>query len=201
MTKGLFLDFGGVVADEGYREGLFAIADRFNINRETFFKKCADLIYETGYIIGDCGQERYFNAIRESFGISINDDEFEKTILNSFKIRKNIIAIVQKIKKKGIITAILSDQTDWLDKLNKRENFFKYFDFVFNSYHIKMGKRDVKTFYYVSQRASLVPQEILFIDDQPSNIERARMAGVKGICLTDEKEIINLLKKEFSIGG
>ncbi len=197
MTKGLFLDFGGVIADEGYRDGLFLIAQRFNIDREIFFRKCADLIYDTGYITGDCSQKEYFGAIKAFFNIKIEDSEFEKLMLTSFRIRRKILECVETIRKKGIITAILSDQTDWLDKLNEREDFYRYFDFVFNSYHIKMGKRDVNTFGYVAEKVSLKPSEIIFIDDQRPNIERAIQSGMKGICLTEEDEIIDFLRKEF----
>ncbi|MCX7958601.1 MAG: HAD-IA family hydrolase [Deltaproteobacteria bacterium] len=200
MVKGLFLDFGGVIADEGYREGLFLIAERHGIDKGLFFSRCADLIYETGYIIGECGQDKYFEEIRNHFHINTSDREFESILLSSFRIRKPVLETVEKIRTKGIITAILSDQTDWLDKLNEQFGFFRYFDFVFNSYHIKMGKRDINTFRYVANKVSLPPSEILFIDDQKSNIDRAVSAGIRGICLTEENEIINFLKNEFSGG-
>lgn len=199
MIKGLFLDFGGVIADEGYKNGLFNIADRFGIEKEVFFKKCADLIYETGYIIGKSNQKEYFDSIKRHFSIRFEDSEFEKIILTSFKIRTPILEITREIRKLNIITAILSDQTDWLDKINEKEDFFRYFDFVFNSYHIGMGKRELKTFYYVAERVSLKPDEILFIDDQMPNIEKAKQVGINGVCLTDEKEIIDYLIKNFSL--
>ncbi len=197
MLKGLFLDFGGVIADEGYKESLFLFADKFGIERERFFQKCADLIYETGYIIGKSNQKIYFAEIKKSFNIEFDDFEFEKTILGSFRIRKNILDIVERVRQKGIITAILSDQTDWLDKINEKYNFFKDFNFVFNSYHIGMGKRGKEIFNYVAKETNLKTSEILFIDDQMQNIERARQTGIKGICLTDEKDILQLIINTF----
>jgi len=197
MYKGLFLDFGGVIADEGYREGLYKIAKRYNIDPDIFFKRCADLIYETGYITGESSQGVYFDEIRKTFGIEIDDEEFENMILNSFRIRGAILETVDRIRKRGIITAILSDQTDWLDRLNRKFNFFRFFDYVFNSYHIKMGKRDEKTFLYVADKTGLSPSEIIFIDDQIPNVERAMRTGMNAVCLTIENEIIDFLKKNF----
>ncbi len=197
MIKALFLDFGGVIAEEGYKNSLLNIAGRYGIQKDIFFKKCADLIYETGYIVGKNNQSGYFEAIRRHFDIKFEDSEFERIILSSFKIRKSILNIVEEIKKHKLLTAILSDQTDWLDKINESEDFFKYFDFIFNSYHINMGKREIKTFYYVSEQVSLKPQEILFIDDQMQNIINARETGINGICLTDENEIIDYLTKKL----
>lgn len=201
MTKGLFLDFGGVIADEGYRDGLHKIAQKFNLNKDEFFKVCAELIYQTGYIIGKCTQREYFDAIRKHFNIQIDDNTFEEMILNSFRVRESILDKVQHIRAKNIITAILSDQTDWLDKLNEKYDFFKYFNFVFNSFHIGMGKRDVNTFYEVAKILSLKPEEIIFIDDQLPNIERAIKSGIKGICLGDESEILRFLTREFHLEG
>ena len=197
MYKGLFMDFGGVIADEGYRDGLHKIADKYNIASDIFFKKCADLIYESGYITGDCDQERYFTEIRRFFQIDIKDEEFENMILNSFKIRYSILEIVDRIRGRGVITAILSDQTDWLDRLDSKYRFFRFFDYVFNSYHIKMGKRDEQTFIYVADKVGLKTSEIIFIDDQSPNVERAKRSGMNAVCIADENEIINFLKRNF----
>ncbi|MDD3954056.1 MAG: hydrolase, partial [Lentisphaeria bacterium] len=53
---------------------------------------------------------------------------------------------VTKLKSGNFIVGILSDQTDWLDVLNSRFDFFKHFDDVLNSCHPGKGKRDKSLF-------------------------------------------------------
>lgn len=201
MIKALLLDFGGVIADEGYREGLFEIARRYNLNTHQFFRRCADLIYETGYITGKCDLGEYVRAINKHFNIDIDPLQFDHTILESFRVRDSILNIVDEVRKRGFLTGILSDQTDWLDKIDARYNVFRHFDFVFNSFHIGMGKRELKTFYFVAETMSIRPEEILFIDDQMPNIEMAKKAGIMAVCLTDEIEIYEFIKSRFINGG
>ncbi len=195
--KGLLLDFGGVIADEGYREGLYILADKYKIDRIEFFKRCADLIYDTGYIIGKSSQKAYIKSIEDTFKIKINKLEFEKIIIDSFKIRKSILDIVTMVREQNVISAILSDQTDWLDRLNEKYDFFRYFDFIFNSYYIGMGKRDRRLFRYVADKLSSKPEELLFIDDQQPNIDRALIEGLNAVCLTDVNDITGFLNDTF----
>ena len=88
---------------------------------------------------------------------------------------------VQKIKASGLITAILSDQTNWLDEINQKTPFFYYFDYVFNSFNLGKGKRDPSVFRDVCSRMRLKPEEVLFIDDNIENIKRAISEGMKTI--------------------
>ena len=50
--KGVLFDYGGVLAREGFRGGLYAIARKNGLDPETFFLLASDAIYETGYITG-----------------------------------------------------------------------------------------------------------------------------------------------------
>ncbi len=98
--------------------------------------------------------------------------------------------IVRNLREKGFLVGILSDQTQWLDELNQKYDFFKEFDVIFNSYHIGRGKHDSKTFTYVSESIGLAPEEIVFVDDNPGHIERARSIGMKAILFVNKDSFI-----------
>ena len=85
-----------------------------------------------------------------------------------------MIDLVKRLKSKNLTVGILSDQTDMLDSLNARFDFFKWFDHVFNSYHVGKGKRDISLFDDVARVLKTPPNRILFIDDDPGHVERAR---------------------------
>ena len=66
----------------------------------------------------------------------------------------------------------------WLDELDKKYNFFKEFEAVFNSYHIGTSKRNPTVFTEIAQNLDVRPQDILFVDDNPSNTDRAIKQGL-----------------------
>ena len=83
--------------------------------------------------MGKVPESRFWSALREKTGIKENDALITKDIFSRFLIRDWMIDLVKKLKAKQITVGILSDHTDWLDKLNQRYDFFKWFDHVFNS--------------------------------------------------------------------
>jgi putative hydrolase of the HAD superfamily len=173
MIKAVIFDFGGVLAEEGFREGLMSTAERNGIDPFKFFKLAEELIYETGYIIGIANESFYLNTIREKTGIKEDNRTLRDDILRRFVLRPRILKIVEKIKSSGLITAILSDQTNWLDELNEKNPFFHRFDYIFNSFHLKKGKRDSSIFRDVCSAMGVRPDETVFVDDNIENIKRA----------------------------
>ena len=88
------------------------------------------------------------------------------------------------------ITGILSDQSQWLDDLDKQYDFFKEFDVIFNSYHMGKGKKDPALFDEISIKLGIKSSEILFIDDNEGNIERARAKGWNTILYRNKEDFL-----------
>lgn len=178
----VIFDFGGVLAEKGFEEGLRAIADRHGLDGTGFFNLAHELIYSTGYIVNRTDECSYWQMIRDKTGIRDNDAVLRNYILSRFFIRPWMINIVSELRANGIGSAILSDQTNWLDELNEKYDFFKYFDAVFNSYHLEKNKRDHSHFSDTANRLNHAPQSLLFVDDSDVNCRTARETGMKTIC-------------------
>ena len=82
----VIFDFGGVLAEEGFREGIRAIGKEQGFDPEEFNKMSSDLAYQTGYITGGCDEHSYWNAVREKTGVKGEDQEFREEILKRFKL-------------------------------------------------------------------------------------------------------------------
>jgi putative hydrolase of the HAD superfamily len=195
MIKAILFDFGGVLAEEGFREGLKAIAKGKGLDPEDFHKISADLVYQKGYITGRCDEHSYWNAVREKTGVKGDDQEFREEVLKRFKLRPKMMAVVEKIKSSGFIMAILSDQTNWLDELDQRTPFHHRFDYVFNSYHLKKTKRDPSIFREVCTLLGVRPKEALFVDDNLENVKRAKSQGLMAIRFQGAREFQMEIKK------
>ena len=57
-----------------------------------------------------------------------------------------MLAMARALRARRIRTAILSDQTDWLEQLDRRDHFLAEFDPVLNSFYLGCTKREPETF-------------------------------------------------------
>jgi putative hydrolase of the HAD superfamily len=191
----VIFDFGGVLAEEGFREGIKAIGKKKSFAPEDFYRVAGELVYQTGYITGTADEHSYWNTVREKTGVKGEDREFREEILKRFKLRSEMTAVVEKIKSSGFIVAILSDQTNWLDELDQRTPFHRHFDYVFNSFHLKKTKRDPSIFRDVCTLMGVRPEEVLFVDDNLENVKRAMSQGLKAILFKGVSEFQIEIKK------
>ncbi len=175
--KAVLLDYGGVIADEGFQNGLRTMAREQGLDIDNMMNVARRGVYESGFVLGWGTEEAFWAYMREGTGLDGSDSELTTRVLKGFVLRPWMIERVRQWRVRGCITGILSDQMHWLDWLNERDHFFENFDHVFNSYHMGKGKRDPGLFYDITGQLALAPEEILFVDDIKGNVERAQAAG------------------------
>ncbi len=194
IIKAVLFDFGGVIADEGFYEGLLAIGKKNGLDPQAFFVTVETLIHDSGYLVGTASEETFWNAVRRQTGISGDDDSLREEILNRFVIRPAVLSHADVWRSRGAIVAMLSDQTNWLDEINARTSLFSHFDRVFNSYHIHKSKREASVFADVCRALGVHRGETLFIDDNIDHISRARGQGLQTIHFTTKDDFETQLR-------
>lgn len=188
--KVVLFDYGGVLAEEGFREGLKEIARAESLPPEPFFETARAAVYESGYVTGQADEKTYWTLVRNLTGIRRADDYLRRLIVDRFVLRPRMMEVVRTLRNEGFTVGILSDQTQWLDELDQRDDFFKEFQVVFNSYHLGKGKKDAEVFLLVAEKLGIAPHEILFVDDDLGNVSRAQSKGLMGIHFTNEGAFI-----------
>jgi len=191
----VLFDFGGVIAEEGFLDGLHSIAEMNGLDPEAFAKTGFDLVHATGYVVGKVTEPVYWESVRGATGIR-NDDEFlRKEILDHFVLRPWMVEVVKRLRDSGMRLGMLSDQTNWLEELNSRQGFFDWFDLVFNSYRQGKSKRDPSAFSDILEAMGVEADRVLFVDDRPGNVERAREKGMHTILYTDRERFMEQLRR------
>ena len=191
----VLFDFGGVLAAEGFRAGLKAIARRFGLDPHQLYAEGTEAVYASGYVLGTGSERDFWDLLCRRTGLPEYRESFTEEILRRFVLRPRMLRAVRSLRQKGLITAILSDQTDWLDRLEARDRFFGEFDRVFNSYHLGKGKRDPSLFTDVLTALGLEPEQALFVDDNSGHVERARSRGLRAFLFTGERRALVRLEK------
>jgi putative hydrolase of the HAD superfamily len=193
--KAILLDYGGVIADEGFQNSLRAMAREQGIDEDTMMNVARSAVYDSGFILGWGTEDEFWKRMREGSGLKGSDTELTKRVLDGFVLRPWMIARVQQLNAQGYITAILSDQSHWLDWLNERDHFFQFFDHVFNSYHMGEGKRNPALFADITKQLALSPNEILLVDDMKSNVTHAQAAGWQTIHYVDKVDFLQKIDR------
>ncbi|PKL47635.1 MAG: HAD family phosphatase [Nitrospira bacterium HGW-Nitrospira-1] len=184
MIKAVLFDFGGVIASEGFREGIAAIAKKKNLDEQSFFRTAEDIIYKTGYVTGKAKEKVFWETLSRETGIKEDYRRLRIEILRRFVLRPEMLSLVEKLRDQGFVAAILSDQTNWLDEINRKKPFYNRFDYVINSYVLGKSKRDASVFRDVAKIIGIKPHLMLFVDDNVQNIRRAEETGLRTIQFT-----------------
>ena len=196
-VEAVLFDFGGVLSEEGFKNGLQAIARLNGLDKEDFVRTANDVVHTCGYVIGKVPENTYWEILRKTTGIRGDDRHLRNEILSRFGLRGWMIDAVKRLKALKVCVGILSDQTNWLDELDTRDNFFREFDYVFNSYHMGKSKKDSSHFTDVVSILGAEIDKVLFIDDDLGNCERAKQVGLKVIHYRDHKLFLEELSRYF----
>ncbi|MBN1254611.1 MAG: HAD family phosphatase [Deltaproteobacteria bacterium] len=192
--RAVLFDFGGVLATEGFREGLADLARRQGLNPQAVHQAAADAIYESGYIVGRGTAKEFWRILCDKTGLTGDASSLFDAIAERFHLRPRMFDLVRALRNQGYTTAILSDQSDWLDRLDGELKFFRMFDRVYNSYHLGKGKRDPSIFDDVALDLGLITHAIAFVDDDQGNVERARSRGIKAVLFQNEDQCVDDLE-------
>jgi len=192
-VKAVLFDFGGVVAEEGFKGGLRAIALDHGLDPDIVISTAFEITYEIGFVLGKVREDAFWRAMRDRFPIKGRDRDLTEQILSRFTLRPWMLDMASDLKALNVVVGILSDQCHWLDELDQRHGFFKRFDYIFNSYHLHISKKAPEIFDVVSQKLHIDSMNTLFVDDHKAHILRARQKGLQAILYEDKVSFIQQL--------
>ncbi len=184
-----------MLAEEGFRNGVKALAAEQGLDIEAMPREAMRAVYDSGFVLGTGSEADFWGMLRARTGLQGDDATLSRRILDGFVLRPWMLELVDRLREAGFKTGILSDQTHWLDQLDAQQHLFGHFDYVFNSYYLGKGKQDPTLFEELRHTLGLAPEAILFIDDDPGNVARARAAGWQTILYRDRQTFVRQLRQ------
>ncbi|MGC1462438.1 MAG: HAD family phosphatase [Terracidiphilus sp.] len=131
----------------------------------------------------------FWQKVARDAGLNLKKAEIEE--LNLWDARMwttqndAMLAWQRKLKRHGILTAILSNMGDSVHANIEREfKWLSTFDVLVWSYQLRIAKPDPAIYRHLLKELGVQPDETLFIDDKRENIEAARALGMKGLIFT-----------------
>lgn len=199
MIRNLIFDLGNVLIS--FNPSEFLRRKEYPANKITTI--LSDIFYGKEWAMldnGDISTREAISSISSRSSLNIAETEL------IFNLRKEIlypiddnVRLLPSLKKEGFALYYLSNfPLDLFEEIKNDYYFFRYFDGGLISAEARLSKPDIRFFELIFQKYGLAPEDTLFIDDLPANIEAASSTGMKGYLTYGsekiENEILEILK-------
>ena len=191
----VLFDFGGVIAEEGFRRALEAAARRRGLDPGRLLGQAMDAVYDSGFVLGRGSETDFWQSLGRHVDLGEDLDHFREQVLAGFRLRPAMLELADALRERGLTVAILSDQTHWLDHLEARDGFARHFDRVFNSYHLGKGKRDATLFDDTIAALGCRAGKTLFVDDSEAHVQRARGRGLQALHFRETGQCVREVRR------
>lgn len=187
MTDTVIFDLGKVLADYDWESYL----QQFSFDEKTY-QILADAIFlSEAWILGDRGSvtpDEWLQCFIQ------NAPDYEKEVRQVFAglagcVRKFAYTdrLIAYFRGKGYRIYYLSNYSEGLYEMTLEEiGFIDSFDGGVFSYKEKCIKPEEKIYKILLTRYNIKPENAIFFDDRPENVEAAKRLGIKGVVFTPE---------------
>lgn len=203
--KNIIFDFGNVIFDIDMpsieRELRAAAGEKFDAARDKLLKDNLFNLYETGGL----STEEFVAAIRFAVEPPLAEAQVVGAWNSIFRqLPAHRLEMLLRLRERGFGVFLLSNINDlherWIADHLLREHGIadfeaRFFDAVYYSHLIRLRKPSREIFEYVLADAEILPEETLFFDDLPENVEAAKRLGIKGIVHPLGTEIAEVIEQ------
>ena len=192
MLKAVIFDLGEVYVN-GFKDVELLLEPVLGISSD----KIHSIIHSNDLMLlfrGKISEDEYLSKTIQRGGWKIDLRDFKRIIRNNFKEVEGTEKIIKELNAKGLKIGLLSDHSkEWIDYIKENFNHHKMFHHTLYSFEVGLIKVEGKGFEIMVKKLEVLPEECLFIDDNPNNLIPARKLGMKVIQFNNS----NQLKKEL----
>ncbi len=202
----VIFDLGGVILDIDLLKGMTAMKQLGITNFESSNEKVNHMKTFMDFEKGLISEAGFIEKLKEENEADFSNNDFidawNEIILGFQQERIDLIA---NLKKSARFRTFLLSNTNSLHKdlytrILREEHSVggleELFDNVYFSHEIYMRKPEPVIYHYVLNTEGLIPEQTLFIDDSPANIETAQSLGMETFHLSDGVTINDLFSEQ-----
>lgn len=200
MIKNIIFDLSEVIIS-GYHGVEKLLQQQYSIPEEEFKKHKLvknELFLDT--MRGNLSEQEYLEKLLQGMNWNISVEQMK------IAIRENLnrpvpgtMNIIKELKGKYQLILLSDHVKEWMEYIEERNENLRIFDKIILSYHIGTVKSDKATFPTVVQKAGIVADETLFIDDYEKNVKNAEVIGIHGIVFENADQLRRVLTSEYNL--
>lgn len=196
MIKTILFDYAGVISPTK-NNFIFATnnSKRFGLSPKELMQITYENWAETA--LGKLDDGVFWGQIAKK--LNIQSEELMDLVIETFPVDKKMVDIIEKTKVNHTTVLFSNQIKSWLEKViedNKLRNIFNY---LVNSYNVGYRKPDREIFLEALKITDSKPEETLFVDDSPENIEAAKQMGINAIQFDNFEQFLTQYKKYVDI--
>lgn len=191
--SGVLLDWSGVfTVGSFHRRLIHRLAEQFGLEVNKVEK--AYRARQKRIMLGEWSLGTFWANLSASLGIWAPMDTFETIFVASVAPRWEMYELLQALPPELRI-GMLSNNFPVISDYLRAEGSFERFDAVVFSNEVGAIKPERKAFEIALMRMEVPAKEILFVDDNPHNLEAARVLGFQTHHFTDVDTLVNQLEQ------
>lgn len=203
--KAVVFDFGNVIINIDVSRTFQSFANLTVKKQELIERQFADSQLFRRYETGQLEDDEFREVVRQTLGFPLSDREIDiawNSLLLDIPVER--VELIYAIRQKYPIYLLsntnsihIKASNCYIQKNFNGKKLSDWFDKLYLSYEIGLWKPEKMIYQYVLDDLKLAPHEILFLDDNKSNIESANEMGIQTI-LVEPPLSINHYFSEFS---
>jgi len=150
--------------------------------------------------LGHISNDEHWQQVGQQLGLRWPDEvnAFRREFFAGDCLDPEMVSLVRELRSRyrlGLLSNAPAASQRWLERLGLLE----LFDAVVISGLVGVMKPDARIYRLALQRLNLLPQEALFVDDDPANVEGALAVGMEAVLFTDPTTLYEELKRRGTL--
>jgi putative hydrolase of the HAD superfamily len=190
QTKTIIFDFGRVISAQKPESLFRAYENELGMEPGTINPIMFNSEAWQDALVGRKTEKEFWYAIGPELGLKgpTEIDEFRRRYHSDEAVNEQILDLIQRLHGRYKL-AVLSNSPPGLTHWLTEWKILHLFDTVFCSGDEGTAKPDAAAYEITLERLSVLPQEAVFIDDTPENVEAARQLSIHGILFTTAEDL------------
>lgn len=182
----IIFDFGNVIAQFDYKIAAGRIGKPIGLSGAEVMEKAMGLGFHkllTDLESGRIHEHEFFLELKQRLGLPQDVAEIEADWADIFTANPPIHELAHQLKNTGF-KLVLGSNTNAVHFRQFRQQFddlLSRFDALVTSHEVGAMKPAAVFYERCYEAANVQPQECIFIDDMPENVEGARRSGLHGL--------------------
>ena len=146
--------------------------------------------YGHGLNLGEDLFPAFVNEYNQETGLNLTGKQFLEEIWKTLTINQELLDF---LKPKGRIVILSDNYRENIEYISQLFSFDSWAEKQFYSYDFGMTKSDKTIFLKVIEALGEDAENLVFIDDDPGNVDNAEKCGIRGVVFRGNENIFSLL--------
>jgi putative hydrolase of the HAD superfamily len=188
----LKLDFGPLIRHLGFREADGIAGAMRVLNGWELYDR-----FERGAIAQDVFHAALSERVLQQTGREFHETDFLR-VWNSIIVGPvpGIERIVERLASRVPLYALTNTNEAHMRHVTVKYGWLGHFRKILTSNELQARKPERRIYELAAQATGFAPEQILFVDDRPENVEGAREAGMQAeLCQKSPTDLLTILKR------